>query len=294
MNRKIDIFITGAQKCGTTSLLNYLGEHPQLNAQFKTEMSFFSKDDEYALGYENIVGNYFDLGHETTKKLVAKYATMTRSSKALKRLFEHNPECKLIFMIREPVARAYSSYAMEYRNGSEERNFDDLVSDILDSRDTWQYRVFLKLGIYIDHINEMTMLFPEKNVKLIVLEEFENDPLKVMHDLFEWLGVDKEYKPNIEKVHNQGGQPKSKIVSRLIHKMLREDSGIKKVAKKVLSEKVASQMGVFLRGLNKTKPVKKLEMSKETEEVLKAFYKPYNKELIRFVPDIEQIWSKSF
>jgi hypothetical protein len=33
------------------------------------------------------------------------------NEQAIARLREHNPDCRLVFMLRNPVARAYSSYS---------------------------------------------------------------------------------------------------------------------------------------------------------------------------------------
>lgn len=41
MPGKIDLFIAGAQKSGTTSLKNYLSEHPQIFGHIQAEFTFF-------------------------------------------------------------------------------------------------------------------------------------------------------------------------------------------------------------------------------------------------------------
>ena len=48
---KIDLFIAGVQKSGSTSLYQYLVQHPDLLSHPQKEMTFFYNDDEYAQGY---------------------------------------------------------------------------------------------------------------------------------------------------------------------------------------------------------------------------------------------------
>ena len=44
---KVGLFIIGAQKCGTTSLHHYLGQHPELTGSKPKEIDFFSYDGLY-------------------------------------------------------------------------------------------------------------------------------------------------------------------------------------------------------------------------------------------------------
>lgn len=41
MSKKIDVMIVGAQKDGTTSLLRYMGEHPDCIAHPQKEFAYF-------------------------------------------------------------------------------------------------------------------------------------------------------------------------------------------------------------------------------------------------------------
>jgi len=50
----IDLMIIGAQKAGTTSLKNYLGEHPEICTHERIEFMFFVNEQEYKQGYKKI------------------------------------------------------------------------------------------------------------------------------------------------------------------------------------------------------------------------------------------------
>jgi hypothetical protein len=286
---KINCFIVGAQKCGTTSLKNYLGEHPGISAQVQTEMTFFVNDNEYNLGIENIFNKYFEQ-KESANILVAKDVALSSDDKGLQRLREHNPDCKIIYMIREPIKRAYSSYLMDHREGSEDRDFDSVVNDSLSNQNTWQYRAFIKLGCYIDFIRKLQKYFPQNNIKIIILEEFEKNPNMIIAELFDWLGVEKTYLPQLDKIHNKGAKAKSKVLAKITHWFLNENNILKKIIKKVISPQIAAKLGEQLRNWNKSKSNLQLDMSPKTKEILSDFYETYNRQLAQYLNLEYPIW----
>lgn len=57
--KKPNLFILGAPKCGTTSLANWLGEHPRVFMSPMKEPYYFNKDHSYSRvenlkSYENL------------------------------------------------------------------------------------------------------------------------------------------------------------------------------------------------------------------------------------------------
>lgn len=94
----IDIFIAGAQKAVTTSLLQYLNQHRDIQIHPQKEMTYFFNDEEFQLG-ESYLSSHYKLKDEHIGLNLAKHATMSISDKALGRLQKHNPECKVIFLL---------------------------------------------------------------------------------------------------------------------------------------------------------------------------------------------------
>src|SRR6185295_13613127 len=117
-DRKIDLMIVGAQKSGTTSLKNYLGQHPAIITHLQTEFSFFVEEKEYINGMESAFKIYFsDVVPYGSRRIVAKSASMYLNEKSLQRLRRSNPDCQVVILLRNPVERAYSSYLMEMNAG---------------------------------------------------------------------------------------------------------------------------------------------------------------------------------
>src|SRR5947207_6748656 len=117
-DRKIDLMIVGAQKSGTTSLKNYLGQHPQIATHLQTEFSFFIHEKEWSQGLNSVFKKKFsDAQQDRSKKIIAKSAGMYVDEEALQRLKASNPDCIVVLLMRNPVERAYSSYLMEVSSG---------------------------------------------------------------------------------------------------------------------------------------------------------------------------------
>ena len=114
----VDLAIIGAQKAGTTSLKEYLSQHPSIQTHPQIEFSFFRDEELYLKGYAAAEKKYLTLNpNATNKKTLIKNVGIYSSTDALERLYKHNPECKIIFIVRNPITRAYSSYNMERFNG---------------------------------------------------------------------------------------------------------------------------------------------------------------------------------
>lgn len=113
--KKIDFFIIGAQKSGTTALFGYLNMHPDCIGTVPKESLLFTKanykdptvTEVQALfsGRKVFKLNRKQLFFEATPKNV--YA-----EEVPERLWRHNPNARLIFLVREPVSRAFSEYNM--------------------------------------------------------------------------------------------------------------------------------------------------------------------------------------
>ena len=157
----IEVMIVGAQKAGTTALHNALKAHPSIHTHPQMEMTFFYLDDEYAKGTEHL-RNHYHLEKSENKYVVAKHALLSRSTTGIARLYEHNPKCRILFCMRDPVDRAFLSYLMEKRNGSISMDFDQVMElAFKEKKKHWFYNVFVELGCYEKHIERVKEKFPE-------------------------------------------------------------------------------------------------------------------------------------
>ncbi len=289
--RKIDLMIVGAQKAATTSLKNYLGEHPEITTHPQIEFDFFVRDEAYEAGYEAAFRKHFGdpskIGRE--QRIIAKNANMYTHPKAIERLKDHNPDCKVVFLVRNPVDRAYSSYSMQLLY-NDRQPFSDIV-DVVNAGDTdhFMYRQFARLGLYSEFARTMYEYFPDHSVFVRLFEDLKRDPGVLCRELFTALGVDSDFTPDLDTKHNQTRKVRSKAIGGVIKKLRRPNSPVKRLARFLLPPRLFGKIAVGLTEFNKSAE-KAPPLDRSTRISLAEFFEPYNEELERLTGLDTSVW----
>jgi len=103
-------FIVGAQKCGTGSLHHYLTQHPAIAGTPGKELQYFHKDINYNKG-KNWYLSHFPLWNRHRIALESTPAYLYVPV-AAERIHHFDPSAKIIIVLRDPVARAFSAFNM--------------------------------------------------------------------------------------------------------------------------------------------------------------------------------------
>jgi len=125
-----DFVVIGAEKCGTTSLFQYLSHHPAVISPIEKEIDFF--DMEYGCGLDWYLSHFPAAAPQPagfkwiTGETSANYLY---SDVAPARVSKHFPRTKLVVILRHPVDRTISRYSMMVRNGAETRSFEAAVRE---------------------------------------------------------------------------------------------------------------------------------------------------------------------
>ncbi len=295
MFRKPDLFIIGAQKAGTTSLKNYLGDHPEVITHPHTEMTFYADEKEFSMGFESAFVRYF--GDPKTlkgEKIIAKNVTISFREETLQNLRKHNPDCKIVFVLREPISRAYSAYQMAKRGGWMHESFDYALKAVdkntKGEKDKF-YRFMLDLGIYHTQIETLLKYYPREQIKFLLYDDLKSDPVRTTQLLYSWLHVDSSYLPNTER-YNQGGEAKSKLMGSLIKFLRNNGSIVKNGIKNIFGERSFIRLSQNLQSLNKMKsPVKNDDIDDKIYDFLKEFYFEKNQACSQYLDqDLNQLW----
>jgi len=278
--KPVDLMIVGAQKAGTTSLKNYLSEHPEITGHLQTEFSFFASNKEFEEGYASVAPKFF-LPKVGEHKIIAKNVGVYNRKYAIERLYQHNSNCIVVFVIRDPVERALSSYSMQKSNGWS-HSLDDIKNAIA-AYENGEYNVlyhnYIALGMYARQMKNIYEYFPKDQVMAILFEDFKKNPQLICQKIFEKLGVDNTFVPDLSKVHNKTTKVKSIYYSRFINWLRRNDNPIKKVTKKVMPYTLFTKLGLTLLEVNKTEETYDFELDKGLEEFLKTYFRPHIQEL---------------
>lgn len=283
--------VAGAQKAGTTSLKNYLGQHPLLQTHLQKEFAHFVDDAAFEEGFVAAKRKYFDHPKKNAL-LLAKSAGLYINKKAIARLREHNPECRIVLILRNPVERTYSSFLMERNYGAISEPFE-IVTDIMHSHNSedWRYEFFIGMSLYSKKLQLLFEHFPKEQIKLVRFEDLNSKPVAVCQDIFRWMNIDDQFTPDTSVKHNVTTVTRSQTYGKLLLHMLRNSSPLKRAARVFLPGKMDYKVGEAMRRINHTG--KKYDpIGADTLQQLHAFFQPYNDELSRITGMDFSDWNK--
>lgn len=154
--------LVGAAKSGTTTLYEYLRRHPGVAMCEPKEPEFFSRDDVYARGE----GWYRSLFAHCRPDQIAGEASTTytrwpHTPDAASRLARLLPEAKLVYVMRDPVRRAYSHYAHHMREGAT-MSFEDALE---------RSSIYVDCGLYLMQIERYLRYFPRESFLFLLLRD---------------------------------------------------------------------------------------------------------------------------
>lgn len=113
--------IVGAQKAGTTALWSYLDDHPEACMAWGREVHLFDLMDTPYVQRERLdqfYAGYFQHYDGEALRGESTPAYLFHPT-ALSEIKRYNPDMKLIVLLRDPIERALSHYAMERAQGHE-------------------------------------------------------------------------------------------------------------------------------------------------------------------------------
>ena len=234
MKPKVDFFIVGAAKAGTTSLYSYLNKHPEIEMSTIKEPDYFSNEfiEKQSLYYkkESIksLNKYHSL-YSDTKNLIRGEASVSYLfyEKVPKKIFKYNSRSKVIIMLRNPSDRAYSHYLMDKRLGFVRESFENIVHKKSTHKNSALfYQQYIELGQYAFQIKNYFDVFSKKNILIIDYDDFIYKSSEVMNKVCVFLNVENRSFSNTNKVYNKYTNASNKLVKVLYtFRFLREFIG---------------------------------------------------------------------
>lgn len=283
--------IIGAQKAGTTSLKNYLGQHPAFQTHPHKEFSYFFDQRENETGFDQAYKKYFDRESDD-RFLLAKNAGLYVNESGLIRLKAHNPGCKLVLILRNPVERTYSSYLMEKNYGAI-REPVEIIGPVMEKADSsdWRYACFIGMSLYAGAIRMILRHFPKESLHLVRYEDLEHRPDNCCKEIFSWFGVDTNFQPDTSVRYNETRVNNSSRYGKFISNLLKNDNPIKRITRLALPGKIDYKVGEMLRGINKSG--RKYEpLPEPLAKKLYGFYKEHNDQLSELTGIDFSEWNK--
>ncbi len=286
-----DVYIIGAQKSGTTTLYDWISQHPQVYGDpLAKDFPFFSQDSLYKKGPKELAK--FSKGAKPDQLVLGGDANAMFVKYGAKRLYETIPKAKLIAILRNPVDRAYSAYCYAVERLLENRSFEKAIEEELAGYNySWfdsMQKDYLKHGLYAQQLKSILQYYPKEQVSVIIFEEWKKEPVKIMRDLFKFLEIDKNFIPVMRVKNVTKGRYRSKLIAKLIHWQAPENI-FGKFLKLIIPFRMRTSLRQKLAEINRGKAPKP-DFPDSVRELLKEYYKNEIKELEEILGRKLTIW----
>lgn len=245
-----DFFVVGAARSGTTSLHYYLKQHPDIFMPEVKEIGFFlflntpvelirMVEKKRSLRLVYIFNDYIrhfekaldtQMIGEANPGYLYTYAYKD-TIKNIKIVYRENyKNLKIIIILRNPADRAWSHFMLERRDRREpiEDFKEALKPEVYNKRleDNKGFPVGLcdhiGFGMYYEQVDAYMKEF--QDVKIFLYDDLCKDALKVVKEIYSFLGVSAGFTPNIKKRYNISGESKVKLLNTFVtHNYMMKD-----------------------------------------------------------------------
>jgi len=254
--RNPDFLIVGAMKAGTTTLVKLLKKSEDIFIP-NQELHYFDKH------FNEPFDSY--LKHFPKDRTVAgeKTATYSYDPDVPKRIFNVLPNIKLIWILRDPIERAYSNYWHAYKKGGELQSFEEVIRHDQKRYEKNIFKAYLKRSKYIEQIERFLNFFELDQMHFLLLEELKKNQskeLKKLSDFLDILPFKVESVPQTNKTY------------------LPRSAKLEFWAKKYFGNSVFQKV---IYRINKKSYAGYPKLSEDLRHELTAYFEPYNKELAK-------------
>ncbi|MEQ9667893.1 sulfotransferase family protein [Coleofasciculus sp. G2-EDA-02] len=212
--------IIGVQKAGTTSIYNYLNQHPQIYMSPVKETNFLEKNWEEIEDQRKAKIDTFEKYCQLFTGVKDEIAIGEASPNYLfhyesssERIKRYVPNAKLIAVLRNPVDRAYSDYLMHIRDAIGKGKRTSLSEQIKYRAD--KSFVILK-GFYYKHLQHFYEEFDREQIQVYLYDDLSKKPIEFMQNMYRFVGVDDTFLPDVSKKAQVAKVPKNTAVNNIL------------------------------------------------------------------------------
>ncbi|MEQ8754558.1 MAG: sulfotransferase [Coleofasciculus sp. G1-WW12-02] len=212
--------IIGVQKAGTTSIYNYLNQHPQIYMSPVKETNFLEKNwgeiEDQRKAKIDTFEKYCQLFTGVKDEIAIGEASpnyLFHYESSSERIKRYVPNAKLIAVLRNPVDRAYSDYLMHIRDAIGKGKRTSLSEQIKYKAD--KSFIILK-GFYYKHLQYFYEEFGREQIQVYLYDNLSKEPIKFMQKMYRFVGVDDTFLPDVSKKAQVAKVPKNTAVNNLL------------------------------------------------------------------------------
>ena len=197
---RVDVFLIGVPKAGTTWLSNILNQHPGICLSDPKEPNFiathkgtFARDER-----EPDWSKYGDFFSRDGLKMDASVHTFSCPI-APQRIKSNFPDARFILCLREPVSRAVSHWNMVRSTGEDRRNGRDWG----DFEEAWSDESLRVVSMYGTSMRNWLDHFDLSRFVISDSSRMRGDPMSVVREVEGFLGINEwDYDVNMDRHAN--------------------------------------------------------------------------------------------
>lgn len=254
--------VIGVAKGGTTALYLQLKEHPSIYMSPVKEPCFFNHDGycqvregEGRPGQPETPEAYKALFDGVTDETAVGEATADyiEVPEAAARIHAWNPAMKIVVVLRHPVDRAYSHYAMMQGWGMGEvpvhQPFAKIFRKKILNNPNWLAEPHQAYGcapsLYYEGLKRYYDLFPREQIFVMKHDDMLRNAESSCEKIFTFLGVDPTFRPNTKRRVYVGQVP----TNGLMYHMLVRPNLAKSIAQTVIPTMLRRPISQRIRGM---------------------------------------------
>lgn len=231
--------IIGAMKAGTTSLFNYLGQHPDIAPCSVKEPSFFCH--HYDKGFDWLLSLW--KGQDIENKILLTASTNNTkypdfpnaSANALDFSKKYDVALKFIYVMRNPFKRIESQHTYSFARYTRKTLGERLSPN----------SHLINVSRYALQLDQYTEKFDRRDILLVDFDELKTDPSQILTKICEFLGIDASWRfTGLDEVHNPS---KGTRIVRPVEMTYRKYPSLKRIVKLIPLRIREAILGLFFR-----------------------------------------------
>lgn len=281
-------FIIGVQKAGTTTLDDWLAQHPQiycyeslkdvlLFARFNSMAEITQRMQKEPAAYKN---------EPVVLQSAVNYIFYPQY---LAKLAEMRPDAKLLLILRNPLDRAVSSYGYFTKMLRENRGMEEALiykpSDSTEfSRDNSDF-TYIEHGLYAKQIKSCLQYFPKEQLLVLDYDELATNPKGLLQRIYTFLNIE-AFEPDLTPKNVTGSVKSQTFQDKLVNRSNARKWFVDKIIDPIfpVGKRKMLKKKLFEMNTGKKQPAVQVKQEdKETVARIKKQLKPY------FIEDAKEL-----
>ncbi|MBI1315889.1 hypothetical protein GC167_03400 [bacterium] len=275
-----NLVLLGAQKAGTTSLHDWLSQHPDIFSIPEIKDRDFYSHPERRVHPERAMEPYFKsyTGQRYRLHTHVNYLIYRQAIEGLAQI----PDLQLMAVLRDPVDRAVSAYNYFQKLRKEKRSIEEALDYEPRAIEDFSFFnndfTYIEHGLYAEQIERILAVFPRERLLILDYGQLRRDRAGFMRKIFDFLAL-----PDSNSIQYEDRNITGEVRSDSVQELLSAGKGaswMRTLASRILSPENRRKLKEKLIEWNTEKGVSKpVEASPELRRALRKRFERDSRKL---------------